>query len=181
MTPTAGSHAARTPDTRPAATCLKPMRTRRLVVVAGSPQWTDPFPIAAALLHQQAIARSHGLPPVLMHADTPFQPSPDVGFASADAHADQLARALGWQVCRVPANPSGLCVPACPKGHRRVNNRPGAARDWCPDTDRHQATVMLASHPDVVLAFLTPDAGVARETAHLAKAMGVEVIALEAS
>lgn len=129
--------------------CAVPSGPEMIILVTGSRDWDDPYPIFHILGLYAAAARAAREPLTIRHGDAD----------GADAIADSWVRqhqALGWPVIadRHPAEWLGPCVPRCRPGHRRYSQRAGGL--ICPAAGIYRSEHMcdLDPCPQYVEAFL---------------------------
>ena len=128
------------------------------VLVTGSRSWR----LAAVIRHElDQVSAEHG-PLTVVH-----------GAASgADALAAAYAKRCGWEVESHPADWTGPCRPTCLPGHR-VDRRNGTT--YCPAAGVYRNAAMVASGPDLVLAFIRAHSAGASGCAGVAERAGIEV------
>lgn len=107
------------------------------VLVTGSRFFTSLPTVRQAL---EEVTAGHQGPHVLVHG----------GARGADTLAAMAARKLGWAVEEFAADWDAPCRPACKPDHRRTRDGGGK---YCPSAGVYRNADMVATDPDVVVAF----------------------------
>lgn len=86
----------------------------------------------------------------------------------ADLIAADYAKRSGWNVDPRPAD-WPTCAPDCKPGHRRIGKR----GEYCPTAGHRRNAAMVASNPDIVLAFWRDHSSGTKNCLDLALAAGL--------
>ncbi len=126
------------------------------VLITGSRNWRYPATIHRVL--ETVAATASGL--TVVHG----------GAQGADRMAGDYARDRGWNVDPHPAD-WPTCAPDCKPGHRRRGRR----GEYCPTAGHRRNAAMVATRPDIVLAFWRDHSSGTRNCLDLAKAAGLPI------